>query len=851
MTMDTFLPRELPAGLEPLTELALDLRWTWNHAGDQLWRAVDPVAWEATQNPWVILQSTPWERLDALAADASFRQGLTKVVEERRRYLSSTATAGGAPAPGARTTAYFSMEFGLSEALPLYAGGLGVLSGDHLKAASDFGVPLVAIGLLYQEGYFRQFLDASGRQQELYPYNEPTALPIQPALGRSARSARSDGWLIVPVELPGRTLHLRVWRATVGGVVLYLLDSNVPLNDAVDRGITGKLYGDGQETRLCQEIVLGIGGWRLLEALEIPVGACHLNEGHTGFAVLGRIRNAMRTEGLSFHAALWATRAGNVFTTHTPVVAGFDAFPPALMAKYFPDGRGILADLGIDFAELLRLGRAHPDGTSEPFLPAYLALHGSAHVNAVSRLHGATSRQLFQPLFPHWPEHEVPVEYVTNGIHVPSWDSRWADQLWTAASGPDRWRQSVEVLQTRAKTIDDPALWAVRGHSRAELIERARQRLADQLGRRGAAPEKVEEAKHILDPDVLTLGFARRFAEYKRPNLLLRDWDRLIRLLTNPHRPAQLLVAGKAHPADGEGKALVESWVRFANQPAVRAHCVFLEDYDFTVAQELVQGVDVWINTPRRPWEACGTSGMKVLVNGGLNLSVLDGWWAEAYAPGLGWAIGTDAAAWGVDVDARDAEALFEILEREVVPLFYDRDQAGLPRQWLARVRASLSQLTPRFSASRMVEEYVTRYYRAAEQEVTRRLADKGALARGLESWANRLTTHWPALRFGHVEAHDHEGRWEISVEVYLDELAPDDVAVELFADSLSAGEAPVRIPMLATGPLAGSTHGYLFSVVAPGGRPAADYTPRIVPASTGAHAIAVPLELPLVTWHH
>jgi starch phosphorylase len=839
MTLHAFLPRELPAGLEPLTDLALDLRWTWSHASDHLWRALDPATWETTRNPWIILQSVPRERLEAVAREPAFRHDLAAILKERHRYRER-AEAARAAAPA--LTAYFSMEFGLSEALPLYAGGLGVLAGDLLKSASDLAVPMVGIGILYQEGYFRQTIDATGRQQELYPYNDPTALPIQPAL------AAGGGWLTVPVALPGRTVWLRAWRATVGQVALYLLDSNVPVNDAADRGITGKLYGDDAETRLCQEIVLGVGGWRLVEALGLHIGTCHLNEGHTAFAILERARSAMRTLGLTFRQALWATRAGNVFTTHTPVAAGFDAFPAHLLAKYFPDGRGYLAELGIGLGELLALGRSHgASGDDEPFLPAFLAMRGARHVSAVSRLHAETSRELFRPLFPRWPAGEIPIGYVTNGVHVPSWDSRWSDELWTSSCGPDRWRGSITELEAASGRVDDRTLWDLRGRARAELVQAARARLARQLARRGAGPGAIEDAARVLDPDVLTIGFARRFAEYKRPDLLLRDRRRLEALLGDTHRPVQLVLAGKAHPADRQGKALVESWVRIAGEPALGARCVFLEDYDLSLAQELVQGVDVWLNTPRRPWEACGTSGMKVLANGGLNLSVLDGWWAEAYAPELGWAIGGDPSGGGSS-DADDAASLFRILEEEVVPLFYERDADGLPRAWIHRVRSSLSRLTPQFSGSRMVAAYADRYYALAARDVAHRLADGGAAARALEAWAARLTKHWSLLRFGHLETRQGDAGWTISVEVYLDDLEPGDVAVELYADPARHGGDPVRVPMARSTALPGSAHGFLFTAAVPADRPASDYTPRIVPASAEA---AVPFELPLVAWHH
>jgi starch phosphorylase len=837
MIQNAFLPPDLPTGLEVLADLALDLRWTWSHDADHLWRALDPETWESTANPWLILQNVPHARLAAAAADPAFRRDLDRIVAVRQTYLDSPPALDGGLGDLLRPVAYFSLEFGIGEAIPLYAGGLGVLAGDHLKAASDLGVPIAAVGLLYQEGYFRQTFDASGRQEELYPYNDPVTLPIQPSL------APSGGWVTVPLELPGRTLWLRGWRATVGRVTLHLLDSNVPINDPVDRGITGKLYGDGPEMRIRQEMVLGIGGWRLLEAVGVEPGAVHLNEGHAAFAVLERAHTAMHRHGLTFREALAATRVGNVFTTHTPVAAGFDAFSPQVLAKYFPGDRGYLAALGITFDELLALGRAPGDRGDDPFKPAYLALRGATRVNGVSALHAETSREVFRPFFPRWPKQEIPVGHVTNGVHVPSWDSAATDELWTAACGSDRWRGSAEGLEAAIAKVDDRTLWSVRARARELLVQRARGRLQRHLARRGATPEEVDVARRVLDPDVLTLGFARRFAEYKRPNLLLRNEAAFRRLLGDRTRPIQLLIAGKAHPADGPGKALVEAWTRFASDPQVRMRCVFLEDYDLSLAQELVQGVDVWINTPRRPWEACGTSGMKVLVNGGLNLSALDGWWAEAYEPDVGWAIGEPGAP---SDDERDAGALLRILEREIVPSFYERDAEGLPRAWLKRVRASLSRLTPRFSANRMLREYVTTFYHPAEIEVGARLANGGAIARELESWAHRLATCWNELRFGVLDVRATDGGSQISVEVFLNDVAPEDVAVELFAAPASPKEQPCRVPMSAAGPLPGTSHGFLFRALIPNGRPVSEWTPRVIPTSKIA---SIPSELALISW--
>jgi len=835
-----FLPRELPPGLEPLADLALDLRWTWSHAGDALWGKLAPDLWGATENPWVILQHVPRERLEHLAEDAAFKAELQRLVEDRAQYSSGTGWCGEAYTDvGIKTVAYFSMEYGLGEALPLYAGGLGVLAGDYLKAASDLGVPLVAVGLLYQEGYFRQMVDAAGRQQEVYAYNEPSSLPIQPVL------TPSGDWLRVSLSLPGRTLLLRLWQANVGRVTLYLLDSNDPLNSPSDRGITSKLYGGGRELRLMQEIVLGIGGWRALEALGIEVDVCHINEGHAAFVTLERARSYMKANGLSFWEALWATRVGNVFTTHTPVAAGFDAFPPELIDKYFPYFRNYLAQVGITLPELLALGRKDPDDQKEPFNMAYLALRTCSQVNGVSRLHGAVSRRIFQGLYPRWPQREIPVGHVTNGIHVPSWDSPWADTLWTCACGKGRWLGTVETLAEAIEGVTDQELWTFRAQELQDLIRYARARLARQMGQRGAEPQVIEQAWHVLDPNTLTLGFARRFAEYKRPNLLLHDRDRLTRLLTNLEQPVQIIVAGKAHPEDEEGKRLVQEWVEFANQSAVRHHAVFLEDYDMALAQELVQGVDVWINTPRRPWEACGTSGMKVLVNGGLNLSELDGWWAEAYAPELGWALGNGEEHMEPGWDAWEAEQLYRLLEDEVVPTFYDRDAEGVPRAWVARMRASMSRLAPQFSSNRMVREYLADIYRPAAEAFQDRTAQGGQLAKELHNWQLRLAAHWSDIRFGNLNVWQEAEQWVVTVQVYLGEITPDWVRVELYARPDGTQE-PVREAMQAADVITGAVNGYVYRGVVPASRPSHEFTPRIVAYHPHAH---VPIEAPLIAW--
>ena len=720
------LPTDQLPLLEMIADLATDLRWTWSHAGDAVWKALDPQLWEQSENPFVILQNLSRERIEELNRNSQFKQRLEQLTVARNSYCDHCGWFGEVHADThLKGIAYFSMEFGLGEALPLYAGGLGVLAGDYLKAASDLALPVTAIGLLYREGYLRQVLDASCWQQEIYPYNDSTSLPIHPVIGKDG------GWLNVPIELPGRTLRLRVWEVQVGRVTLYLLDSNDPLNSATDRGITSKLYGGGEEMRLVQEIVLGIGGWRLIEALRLEIDICHLNEGHAAFVTLERARCFMEQQQVDFRQALWATRPGNLFTTHTPVAAGFDTFSPDLLAKY---GLLFAESLGVAPAELTALGRYDAKNDSEPFNMAYLAARTCGKMNGVSRLHGKVSQRIFQRLYPDWPTQEVPVSYVTNGVHVPSWDSAWADEIWTNACGKDRWLGTEAALAKEIEALDDEALWTFRGQERADLVQHARQRLKRQLSQRGMATEAVELADQVLDPNLLTLGFARRFTAYKRPNLLLQDPERLIQLLTNPERPVQIIVAGKAHSADHEGKLFIQQWAQFAALPWVRNHVVFLEDYDITLAQELVQGVDVWLNTPRRPWEASGTSGMKILANGGLNLSELDGWWAEAYTPEVGWALGDGREHPEPEWDAIEATQLYQLLETEIAPLFYDRDATGIPRAWVSRMRASMARLAPQFSTNRMTREYVEKMYLTAAADFHRRTARRGEVAKELTS---------------------------------------------------------------------------------------------------------------------
>ena len=834
----SLLPTDID-GFDSLAELALDMRWSWNHGTDQIWRLLDPGLWDLTQNPWVILQTVSRDKLEKSLADSVFRQRVDDLLQAKRHTEQTPAWFQKTHAESPLTCiAYFSMEFMLSEALPIYSGGLGNVAGDQLKAASDLGVPVVAVGLLYQQGYFRQVIAKDGAQQALYPYNDPGQLPITPV-----RKANGE-WLRLEIALPGYSVWIRAWQVQVGRVKLYLLDSNDAANFPAHRGITSELYGGGPELRLKQEILLGIGGWRLLVALGIRPEVCHLNEGHAAFAILERARDYMQETAKSFEVALATTRAGNLFTTHTAVAAGFDRFEPALIEQYL---RNYAKEkLGIGLYDLLAIGRLNPHDSSENFNMAYLAIRGSGAVNGVSHLHGKVSRELFQPLFPRWPADEVPVGYVTNGVHTPTWDSAEADDLWTEACGKDRWLGTTKALEDSIRRVSDVRLWEFRNAAQKSLVEFTRARLSKHLALSGASSDAIEGAKRLFDPHALTLGFARRFATYKRPNLLLHDRQRLLRLLSNPIRPVQLIIAGKAHPEDRGGQALIHEWIDFIRQPEVQPHIIFLTDYDMSLTQRLVQGVDVWIKTPQRPWEACGTSGMKVLVNGGINLSELDGWWAEAYFPDLGWAIG-DGQEHGGDAawDGAEAEMLYQILEQEVVPEFYTRDPQGTPNAWVARMRESMAKLTPRFSANRAVHEYTEKCYIPAARHYRSRTAQKGLIGKQMIESGRQLDKQWSVLHFGEVKVETRKGQHLFEVQVFLSSLDPSAVRVELFANGVG-GEAPTRQEMRLSSRLPDVPGGYVYCASVSADRPPEDYTARMIPCRDDA---AIPLEDARILW--
>ena len=835
-----FLPTKMK-GLDALAELALDLRWSWDHSADEVWRRLDPDLWDNTHNAWVVLQTVSRDQFQNVMSDPVFREKIETLLQFKKQANAAPAWfQQNFPDSSLTCVAYFSLEFMLSEALPIYSGGLGNVAGDQLKTASDLGVPVVGIGLLYQQGYFRQEIDKNGAQQALFPYNDPGQLPITPL-----REPNGE-WLRLEISLSGSSLWLRVWQVQIGKIKLYLLDSNDAANFPVHRGITGELYGGGSELRLKQEMVLGIGGWRLFQALGIRPQICHLNEGHAAFAILERAYSFMQDTGQPFDVALTATRAGNIFTTHTAVPAGFDRFSSPLIEQYLGDYA--TQKLGISTQQLLALGRNNPSDETENFNMAYLAIRGSGSANGVSRLHGEVSRHLFEPLFPQWPTNEVPVGYITNGVHMPTWDSKEADEIWTEFCGKDRWLGTNKTLEQDIRRVSDERLWEMRINANKALIKFAKEHLSRQLQGSGHSPKIVEYAKHLFDPNVLTLGFARRFATYKRPNLLLYDPQRLLRLLTNPEFPVQLIISGKAHPSDQEGQNLIKEWIQFIRQNSLRPPAFFLSDYDMHIAENLVQGVDVWINTPRRPWEASGTSGMKVLVNGGINLSELDGWWAEAYTPEVGWALGdgnehADDAAW----DAIEAEQLYTILEQKVIPEFYHRNEKGIPKAWISRMRESMAQLTPRFSADRTVREYTEKLYIPAAKAYIERTANKGEKGKQISDTIHTLEQKWDSLHFGEVKIETVENQHLFEVQLFFNNLDPNKVQVELFSNGIG-GEAPSAQIMKRGKKLEGESNGYQYFASISAARAASDFTARAIPLIP---MVSVPLEISRILWEH
>lgn len=772
------LPR-LPQKIERLRELAHNLYWCWNHEAVSLLRRIDRDLWEATEhNPVRMLGMISQQRLEELAADDGFLAHFRRVIEDFDAYINDPKWYQKNHADRQCSIAYFSAEFGITESLPIYSGGLGILAGDHLKSASDLGLPLIGIGLLYQHGYFRQHLNYDGWQAENYPINDFYNMALDEVKNPDGSEC------VVSVDFPQRPVFAKVWQANVGRVKLYLLDTNISRNAPADQDITDELYGGDLEMRIRQEILLGIGGMRMLAQLGISPTVCHMNEGHSAFLGLERIRLLLKAGGLSFGEALEYTRAGNVFTTHTPVPAGIDVFPADLMRKYFFD---YSRELGIGWDDFLALGAETRDRIQQGFSMAALALHLSAQANGVSALHGKVSRGIFRSVWPGLPEDEVPILSVTNGIHHRSWISNDMEALYQRYLG-DRWLVAPqEHHEVDIDEIPDEELWRTHERRRERLVAFARRRLRQQLTMRGAPASEIRRAEEALDPEILTIGFARRFATYKRADLILRNPDRLAKILNNPEMPVQIIFSGKAHPRDNPGKELIRELVHIAERDQFRKRIVFLEDYDISIARYLVQGVDVWLNTPRRLYEASGTSGMKAAVNGVLNMSILDGWWDEAYQLGIGWAIGKSEEYTDINYQYDiEANAIYDLLDKELIPLFYRRGADRLPREWIRCMKDSIKKLYPRFNTHRMVSEYATRFYVKADERYRMLGADGFARARQLAAYRDRLRRNWQKIRIEDVRSDVGEsvmigGRVSVNAVVFLDSIDPREVDVQVY----------------------------------------------------------------------
>ena len=848
---------ELPAALDGLRTAAYNLRWAWNHNAIALFHRLDPDLWHSTHhNPVLMLGSIRQERLQEVAQNEDFLAHLEAVNESNARYMNAAEEKmtwfqqNHADLSGTVKIAYFSMEFGISECLPIYSGGLGILAGDHLKSASDLDIPLVAVGLLYQQGYFRQSLNTEGWQQERYPDNDFYNIPI------SMVNDSNGHPLTISVEFPGRAVHAQVWRVQVGRIPLYLMDTNIPQNNPADQNITDQLYGGDIEMRLKQELILGIGGLRALTAMGIAPTVCHMNEGHAAFMALERTRMLMQEKGLPYREAQELVAAGNLFTTHTPVPAGFDVFTSELLKTYFAD---YASTLGLTFEDFLGLGRVNKTDAAEQFNMAVLALRHAHSCNGVSALHGDVTRRMAQAGYPGFPKDEVPVGHVTNGIHTASFISEPMEELLDRYLGT-RWGENLWDTEMWAKVdaIPDEELWCIREASRAQLVEYARRRLRQQYEARGMSEHEVRQTRDLLDPHALTIGFARRFATYKRAALILSDPDRLLRMINHPERPIQFLLAGKAHPRDDGGKELIQKIVQFARRSEARARIIFIEDYDMSVARHLVQGVDVWLNNPRRPMEASGTSGMKILANGGINCSILDGWWAEAYDPDAeaGWAIGK-----GEDYndpgyqDYVEAGALYSLLEEEIIPLFYNRNTDGLPRGWVKRIKNSMRTHCPVYNTHRMVREYAEKFYFPAAARYQKLRENELQKARSLVSWKEHIRKEWAAVKIERVEtpAPDNGGTFkvgvplEVSAHVRLGGLSPQEVKVEAYHGHLDVAH---EITKGGAAPLKwqgdeGGLHHFAGEIVWSGSG-LQGFHVRVLPTHPDA---ALPNELPLITW--
>lgn len=782
----TIIP-SLPANLEFLRTLAYNLWWSWNHDALDLIRRLDYELWETTNhNPIKILGRINQQRLDSLSNDDGFLAHMTRVEQALDGYLREQTWYGKEYGKSENIKiAYFSAEFGLTECVPIYSGGLGILAGDHIKSASDLGLPLVGVGLLYQQGYFHQYLNADGWQGEEYPQNDFYNMPIQ--LQKNEKGEP----LLVEINFPGRIVYAQIWKLQVGRINLYLLDTNLQKNNAADRSITGELYGGDSEMRIQQEIVLGIGGVRALDLLGIEPIVYHMNEGHSAFLALERIRIVIEKRKSNFEEAVELTKRGNVFTTHTPVPAGIDRFTQKLMEYYFSD---YIAKLSLNKTSFFELGGIDSDNADDKFSMAVLAINLASYINGVSKLHGEVSREMWQQLWDEVPVDEIPISSVTNGVHPSSYISKDLAGLFERYIGPSWKKKPADLtIWKRIDQIPSEELWRTHERRRERLVAFARRRLKEQLKNRGALSSEIERVEDILNPEAFTIGFARRFATYKRATLLFQDMERLAKILNNKEFPVQIMFSGKAHPLDDPGKQLIKTIVHNSKDERFRQHIVFLENYDIEVARYMVQGVDLWLNTPRRYLEASGTSGMKAAMNGVINCSILDGWWDEAYSRNVGWAIGSgESYEDHTYQDIVESQTLYNILENEILPLFYKRGQSGVSRKWIELMKNSMSEICPIFNTNRMIREYADRFYVPAMKNFEKMSANDNQIAKEMAKWKSKIQTNWDKVQFKKVE-HNGIRQYQvgnditIQAEIYLDGLSPNDISVEIYHGFLDA----------------------------------------------------------------
>lgn len=837
---------DLPEALRPLYDLAYNLRWSWHQPTLQLFKDTDPDAWEELEhNPVQLVRDLSKERQNRLLDDPIFMARLSACWEDLKAYMTaSTWFDERFPEEAEKTrVAYFCAEFGIHESLPIYSGGLGILAGDHLKSASDLGIPLVGVGLLYSRGYFRQFLNPDGWQQERYSEYDFYRMAL-----RLLRD-EDDRPLMVSVDFPDRKVTVQIWKAQVGRVELYLLDSNILENEAHDQGITDTLYGGDQEMRIRQEMILGIGGYRALELVGRIPTVCHMNEGHAAFLTVERLRDFIAEKGCDFRTARQCVVAGNVFTTHTPVPAGFDIFPRDILEKYMTKE---VEGVGMGMGQFLRYGRFAPNNEAENFNMAVLAMENSNFVNGVSKLHAKVSREMFQTRWPEYPIHEVPIDAVTNGIHTASFigdrmvallDKHYGPSWVDDPSDPEMWKVVDQ--------IPDRELWDLRENQRGDFVRFCRRHVMKRQGQ--ARRTNLPGARDILDPRVLTIGFARRFATYKRATLMFTDKERLKHLMLNEERPVQFVFSGKSHPRDDGGKRLIQEITNFIKQEGLTHRMVFLEDYDINVARHLVQGVDVWLNNPRRPMEASGTSGMKVVPNGGLNVSILDGWWAEAYTPGVGWAIG-DENTYGDEgyQDWLDSQSLYGLIEHEIAPRFYQRNDQGIPTLWLDMMRASMKELSPVYSTLRMVREYCGRFYVPSSKAYQALSEGDLSEAKAALQWRDRVQSHWNGVKVVQV-TDSSRGQTllgdshVVTAEVCLSGINPADVRVQIITGAIGANRESYDLDLMDMNLVEEKAGVHVYQATLKCGTPGhRGYIVRVVPEHP---FVRVAMELPIVAW--